>query len=306
MFKECPHPDEKQRLELSKRLCLETRQVKFWFQNRRTQMKVFFCFFMLQNHIFNPKNEAFCNKMLLNHQSSWQTQLERHENALLRQENDKLRAENMSIREAMRNPICTNCGGQAMLGDVSLEEHHLRIENARLKDELDRVCNLTGKFLGHHHHQHHHSSSLELAVGTNNGGNFAFHPDFGGGVCLPPPQQQQPTGINGIDQRSVLLELALTAMDELVKLAHSEEPLWVKSLDGERDELNQEEYMRTFSSSKPTGLVTEASRTSSMVIINSLALVETLMDSVSFQLYDFFLIYFSFSFFFFSDYDFFN
>jgi len=40
VFKECPHPDEKQRLELSKRLCLETRQVKFWFQNRRTQMKV--------------------------------------------------------------------------------------------------------------------------------------------------------------------------------------------------------------------------------------------------------------------------
>jgi len=40
LFKECPHPDEKQRLELSKRLSLETRQVKFWFQNRRTQMKV--------------------------------------------------------------------------------------------------------------------------------------------------------------------------------------------------------------------------------------------------------------------------
>lgn len=186
----------------------------------------------------------------------------------------------MSIRDAMRNPICTSCGGPAMLGDVSLEEHHLRIENARLKDELDRVCNLTGKFLGHHHHNHH-NSSLELAVGTNNGGNFAFPPDFGGGSCLPPPQQQHPTVINGIDQRSVLLELALTAMDELVKLAQSEEPLWVKSLDGERDELNQEEYMRTFSSTKPTGLATEASRTSGMVIINSLALVETLMDSVS-------------------------
>ena len=40
LFKECPHPDEKQRAELSKRLSLDARQVKFWFQNRRTQMKV--------------------------------------------------------------------------------------------------------------------------------------------------------------------------------------------------------------------------------------------------------------------------
>lgn len=40
-FKECPHPDEKQRLDLSRRLGLETKQVKFWFQNRRTQMKVY-------------------------------------------------------------------------------------------------------------------------------------------------------------------------------------------------------------------------------------------------------------------------
>ncbi|MED6171984.1 hypothetical protein PIB30_045902 [Stylosanthes scabra] len=39
-FKECPHPDEKQRLELSKRLVLENKQVKFWFQNWRTQMKL--------------------------------------------------------------------------------------------------------------------------------------------------------------------------------------------------------------------------------------------------------------------------
>lgn len=98
LFKECPHPDEKQRLELSRRLGLETRQVKFWFQNRRTQMK---------------------------------TQLERHENTILRQENDKLRSESISIRDAIRNPTCGSCGGPAVLGEVSLEEQHLRIENAR-------------------------------------------------------------------------------------------------------------------------------------------------------------------------------
>ncbi|ONK59195.1 uncharacterized protein A4U43_C08F3960 [Asparagus officinalis] len=143
LFKECPHPDEKQRLELSKRLCLESRQVKFWFQNRRTQMK---------------------------------TQIERHENSILKQENDKLRAENMSIKEAMRNPICGNCGGPAILGEVSLEEQHLRIENARLKDELDRVCALAGKFLGRP--MPSLSSSLDLAVGTN--GFAAVAPTLGG------------------------------------------------------------------------------------------------------------------------------
>ena len=35
-----------------------------------------------------------------------------------------------------------------MLGEVSSEEQHLRIENALLKDELDRVCDLARKFLG--------------------------------------------------------------------------------------------------------------------------------------------------------------
>lgn len=40
LFKECPHPDEKQRMKLSQDLGLKPRQVKFWFQNRRTQMKV--------------------------------------------------------------------------------------------------------------------------------------------------------------------------------------------------------------------------------------------------------------------------
>ncbi|KDO86028.1 hypothetical protein CISIN_1g002869mg [Citrus sinensis] len=267
LFKECPHPDEKQRLELSKRLCLETRQVKFWFQNRRTQMK---------------------------------TQLERHENSLLRQENDKLRAENMSIRDAMRNPICTNCGGPAIIGDISLEEQHLRIENARLKDELDRVCALAGKFLGRPVSSMGPppmpNSSLELGVGTINGfGGLSstvtttLPADFGTGIsnALPvvmPPNRSGP-GVTGLDrsiERSMFLELALAAMDELVKMAQTDEPLWIRSFEGSgRQVLNHEEYLRTFTPCiglKPNGFVTEASRETGMVIINSLALVETLMD----------------------------
>lgn len=267
LFKECPHPDEKQRLELSKRLCLETRQVKFWFQNRRTQMK---------------------------------TQLERHENSILRQENDKLRAENMSIREAMRNPICTNCGGPAMIGEISLEEQHLRIENARLKDELDRVCTLAGKFLGRPISSLVTSmpppmpnSSLELGVGSNGFGGLSnvpttlplAPPDFGVGISNSLPvvaSTRQATGIERSLERSMYLELALAAMDELVKMAQTDEPLWFRSMEGGREILNDEEYMRTFTpciGMRPNSFISEASRETGMVIINSLALVETLMDS---------------------------
>lgn len=39
-FKECPHPDDRQRNELGRELGLEPLQVKFWFQNKRTQIKV--------------------------------------------------------------------------------------------------------------------------------------------------------------------------------------------------------------------------------------------------------------------------
>lgn len=40
LFEQCPHPDEKQRAALGKRVRLQPSQVKFWFQNRRTQLKV--------------------------------------------------------------------------------------------------------------------------------------------------------------------------------------------------------------------------------------------------------------------------
>ncbi|XP_042453411.1 homeobox-leucine zipper protein ROC5-like isoform X1 [Zingiber officinale] len=263
LFKDCPHPDEKQRLELSKRLCLESRQVKFWFQNRRTQMK---------------------------------TQIERHENAILRQENDKLRADNMAIGEATRNPVCSNCGGAAMLGDISLEEQNLRIENARLKEELDRLCALAGKFLGRSTPcfaadnidvapPPFPRSLLELGVGSNGG--------FAAGLVPPelfPPTPATISPLHGgaavahltSSDRSMLLELALAAMDELLTMAHMDAPLWIRSSDGSAEALNYEQYhhsVRRIAGLSPAGFVAEASRQTGMVIVNSLALVETFMDS---------------------------
>uniref|UniRef100_A0A0D3G0N6 Homeobox domain-containing protein n=1 Tax=Oryza barthii TaxID=65489 RepID=A0A0D3G0N6_9ORYZ len=114
-FKECPHPDDKQRKELSRELGLEPLQVKFWFQNKRTQMK---------------------------------NQHERHENSQLRSDNEKLRAENMRYKEALSSASCPNCGGPAALGEMSFDEHHLRIENARLREEIDRISAIAAKYVG--------------------------------------------------------------------------------------------------------------------------------------------------------------
>lgn len=193
-----------------------------------------------------------------------------------------------------------------MVGEISLEEQHLRIENARLKDELDRVCALAGKFLGRPVSSMAPPSSLELGVGSNGFGGgiisnvnstlpLGSSPDLGMGISSPlpmvTPARSTGLGPGGHDrsiERSMFLELALAAMDELVKMAQTDEPLWISSnseLGRVREILNHKEYMRTFNPCiglKPSSFVSEASRDTGMVIINSLALVETLMDSVKF------------------------
>ena len=231
-----------------------------------------------------------------------QTQLERHENIILRQENDKLRAENTLMRDAMANPVCNNCGGPAIPGQISFEEHQLRIENGRLKDELNRICALANKFLGRPLSSLATSiplpsstSSLELGVGRNGIGGLSsmgaplpMGLDLGDGImgasAIPLIKPSMSFMGNEIPtDRSMFMDLALTAMDELIKMAQADSSLWIKSLDGGKETLNQEEYVRAFSpciGTKPVGFVTEATRDTGMVIMNSLALVETLMDEV--------------------------
>ncbi|CAN4088971.1 unnamed protein product [Withania somnifera] len=115
LFKESPHPDEKQRQQLSKQLGLHPRQVKFWFQNRRTQIKAI---------------------------------QERHENSLLKAEIEKLREENKGLRETSKNPSCPNCGFAGSSNNaptVPTEEQQLRIENARLRAEVEKLRAALGK-----------------------------------------------------------------------------------------------------------------------------------------------------------------
>ncbi|KAK1575086.1 hypothetical protein Q3G72_002450 [Acer saccharum] len=131
LFKESPHPDEKQRQQLSKQLGLAPRQVKFWFQNRRTQIKAI---------------------------------QERHENSLLKTEMEKLRDDNKAMRETINKACCPNCGTATTSRDTSLttEEQQLRIENAKLKAEVEKLRAAVGK------NQAGATSTSSCSAGDNN------------------------------------------------------------------------------------------------------------------------------------------
>lgn len=83
--------------------------------------------------------------------------------------------------------------------------------------------------------------------------------------------------------KPIIIELAVAAMEELTGMAQMGEPLWLTTLDGAANVLNEDEYVRSFPRGigpKPNGFKCEASRETCVVIMNHVNLVEILMDVV--------------------------
>ncbi|KFK29053.1 homeodomain-containing transcription factor fwa [Arabis alpina] len=112
-FKECtPFPDENQRSELGQMVNLDAQQVKFWFQNRRTQERM---------------------------------NLRRRENVTLRREHVRLLGEHEKLRQERLLSLCNICRMPTNYCEVSNEEQQLTIENARLKQEIGQIFSLICK-----------------------------------------------------------------------------------------------------------------------------------------------------------------
>ncbi|CAN6305764.1 unnamed protein product [Urochloa humidicola] len=288
LFKECPHPDDKQRLKLSQELGLKPRQVKFWFQNRRTQMKA---------------------------------QQDRADNVLLRAENESLKTDNYRLQAAIRNVVCPSCGHAAVLGDMSYEEQQLRIENARLKDELDRLACIATRYGGGGRQPGMSSalaclpapppvlmSPLDLDMSVYSRHFTDQSPVMGCGdliqsvLSLPPPPQiasgEHHTAASYMgamvpvpeQDRQMVLDLAATAVDTLAKMCRAGDPLWVRSCNGTSSEVMvADEHARMFSwpvdggkqgSGSPVAATRmEGSRDSAVVIMNSITLVDAFLDA---------------------------
>ncbi|KFK23374.1 hypothetical protein AALP_AAs60861U000100 [Arabis alpina] len=92
-FKENPHPDDKQRTMLSEKLGLKPLKIKFWFQNKRTKIKL---------------------------------QQDKQENVMLREENKALKIENQNLMSDLSHLSCSSCGSS---GDkLRLENYNLRLQ----------------------------------------------------------------------------------------------------------------------------------------------------------------------------------
>ncbi|CAD5185692.1 unnamed protein product [Musa acuminata subsp. malaccensis] len=265
MFKVCPHPDEKQRMKLSRDLGLEPRQIKFWFQNRRTLMKATFPF-------------PFFSMIL------------QSDNCSLRAENDKIRCENITMEEALKRAVCLSCGAGPPPDNPFFDEQKLRMENTRLKEEVDRLSEIASRYLGRPITQLPSSQRLsvsqsEVSVGTYYNPGISSSLDLGllcqsSSSVLSNPS---PTTISDLE-KPIMMDMASAALEEVVKLIQTNEPLWLKSASMGTEVLQSETYERIFQRPsqqqfKFSDTRTEASRGSALVIMDAATLVDMFMDS---------------------------
>ncbi|KAL9381498.1 hypothetical protein Peur_027155 [Populus x canadensis] len=252
-FKECPHPNEKQRRQLSRELGLEAKQIKFWFQNRRTQEKA---------------------------------QSERSDNSVLRTENERIHCENLSIREAMKNVICPACGGHPFGEEErQLNLQKLRKENARLREEA--ISSLLAKYIGKPKSQidlltsDTGSSQEELPTFVQN--QRMGNPGIDWGRNPGSDISHFAYRLEGIlDMENALMaETAAGAMDELIRLLRVNEPFWIMSPSDGRLILDRLSYERIYPRAAhfiSCNARVESSKDSATVTMPGMDLVDMFLD----------------------------
>ncbi|CAA0809376.1 Homeobox-leucine zipper protein HDG8 [Striga hermonthica] len=223
-FKECPHPDETQRQELSREIGLDIRQIKFWFQNKRTQKKA-------QNEKVN--------------------------NSALRAENERIRGENREMSEALRNIVCPACHGPGLQGEErQLDLQMLKMENAQLREQHKKAAELLSNYMEKSPSMHPPRTEHVPYVPRN----FFLETD-----------------------KSVIIETASQAADELIELLLVKDPVWVNSPNDGRFMLHRDSYDKLFPKPlnhyfKSPSARLESSKDSGEVAMSARQLAQILLD----------------------------
>ncbi|XP_047964448.1 homeobox-leucine zipper protein HDG11-like [Salvia hispanica] len=243
-YKEYPHPDKNQRQQLSRELGLDQKQIKFWFQNKRTQIKA---------------------------------QNEKADNNALRSQNEKIHFENLAMQEALRTVVCPACNATSLADeDKTHILHTLRMENARLKQEYQQTMDYFSNYMGNPAVDSLKKHPLGEGVGVSPQEDYGHMPPHS--ENLVPPHDS--TGTQDLDKSS-LIEAACDAMNELIELFRVNEPLWIKSRGEGRYTLHRDSYDKLFPRSshlKTTSARFESSKDSAEVDMAATHLIERLLD----------------------------
>ncbi|CAL0301021.1 unnamed protein product [Lupinus luteus] len=247
-FKEQPSPNDHQRKQIAEELELEPRQIKFWFQNKRTKSKA---------------------------------ELEREQNDALRAENFKLKMESFIMIEQLKTIKCSSCGNlpcQNFENNKNVEQ--LMLENARLKDEIEKTRKLVESNMEKPQSQPELQLELTLGIGCSNDPSQASAANISAVQSVP--QNLGLSSDENIIPKAQMIGAAIAAKDELLRLLTTNEPLWIKSrADNQTLILHRRSYERIFprvpliESSKTRE---ESSKGSRIVNISPMRLVDMFMD----------------------------
>ncbi|KAJ8475760.1 hypothetical protein OPV22_019487 [Ensete ventricosum] len=193
------------------------------------------------------------------------------------------------MREALKNVICPSCGGPPTDEDSYFDEQKLRMENARLKEELDHVSSLASKYLGRPVTQLPpvqpvSVSSLDLSVGgySDPALNPSLDLDLLRRNCSSAFPYPYTPAVSELE-KPLMVEMATGAVEEVLRLVRTDEPLWVKSGSDGRDRLQLDIYDRMFQRSgrhlRFPHTRTETSRDSAPVAMNATTLIDMFMDA---------------------------
>ncbi|KAK7331293.1 hypothetical protein VNO77_25515 [Canavalia gladiata] len=210
------------------------------------------------------------------------TQAERADNNALRVENERMHKENLLIKEALKSILCPSCGGPPC-GDVEHDHSlkQLRLENARLKAERENMSKFLAKCL----EKPMAEQKLDVAPSIGPSSIDVACVNLGGSATLPFPNEDTvPNSVSNKAkmEKAIMLQAAVAAKEELLKLLCTNEPLWFKSSIDRRFVLHPESYENLFPKvnhfQNSTARV-ESSKDSRIVRIKAINLVDMLLDS---------------------------
>ncbi|GAU22865.1 hypothetical protein TSUD_376760 [Trifolium subterraneum] len=260
-MKEYNHPNDAQRQQLAEELGLQPKQIKFWFQNKRTLLK---------------------------------NQYERQNNNNLRIENETIRNENLLMKEALKVTACAPCGGPPFpREDHEQYMHKMQRENAQIKEECEKKSKLLTSFMERKISQpmfEHTFNSIDAFSSNNDLEN-------------PPMVYGRSTHVHGLsnltvreamlvnrstlnyDEENMISQLAILAMQELVRLVRTNEPFWINISNTHQDgryTLDHESYYQVFPKNnhiRGDNVSEESSKYSGIVRIDGMKLVDLFLDS---------------------------